>query len=103
MGDWFLRGNPRPVRDAAELQEFSNRHGNRMIEHRNIFIDGKRVPSSATEMLTGTSIVHMIEQRLEDNGVEPFISTPEQFTQMMLAETDELVKVIKPPTSRWMD
>jgi alcohol dehydrogenase class IV len=20
MGDWFLRGNPRPVRDAAEVQ-----------------------------------------------------------------------------------
>jgi alcohol dehydrogenase class IV len=21
MGDWFLRGNPRPVRGAAELQQ----------------------------------------------------------------------------------
>ena len=21
MGDWFLRGNPRPVRDARELQD----------------------------------------------------------------------------------
>ena len=36
-----------------------------------------------------------IRQRLEDNGVEPFLSTPEQFTQQMRAESAELVKLIK--------
>jgi tripartite-type tricarboxylate transporter receptor subunit TctC len=36
-----------------------------------------------------------IKQKLDDNGVEPFVSTPEQFTQMMRAETAELVKLIK--------
>jgi tripartite-type tricarboxylate transporter receptor subunit TctC len=36
-----------------------------------------------------------IKQKLEENGVEPLLSTPEQFTQMMHAETDEPIKLIK--------
>lgn len=36
-----------------------------------------------------------IKQKLDDNGVDPYLSTPEQFTKMMHAETEELVKLIK--------
>lgn len=35
------------------------------------------------------------KQKLEDTGVEPFVSTPERVTQMMRKEADELAKVIK--------
>ena len=36
-----------------------------------------------------------IKEMLENQGVEPFISTPEQFAAMIKAETDKLVKLIK--------
>ncbi len=36
-----------------------------------------------------------IKQKLDDNGVDPYLSTPEQFTKMMHAESEELVKLIK--------
>ena len=36
-----------------------------------------------------------IRQRLDANGVQPFLTTPEQFTQMMHDESTELGKLIK--------
>jgi len=36
-----------------------------------------------------------IKQKLQENGAEPFVSTPEQFTQMMRSDTDELRGLIK--------
>jgi tripartite-type tricarboxylate transporter receptor subunit TctC len=36
-----------------------------------------------------------VKQKFEENGTELLLTTQEQFTQMMRAETDELVKLIK--------
>jgi tripartite-type tricarboxylate transporter receptor subunit TctC len=50
-----------------------------------------RVASVIGKMETSPTI----KQKLEENGVEPFLSTPEQFTQMMRSESDQLAKLIK--------
>jgi tripartite-type tricarboxylate transporter receptor subunit TctC len=36
-----------------------------------------------------------VEEKLEKQGIEPFISTPEQFTTMMQTETAQLAKLVK--------
>lgn len=50
-----------------------------------------KLSAEITKMLSSPSI----KEKLEKQGTEPLLSTPEQFTAMMRAETAELAKLIK--------
>lgn len=50
-----------------------------------------KLAAEITRMLSSPSI----KEKLEKQGTEPLLSTPEQFTAMMRAETAELSKLIK--------
>ncbi len=50
-----------------------------------------KVAAELTAMITSPAM----KERLEKQGVEPFLNTPEQFQIMMRRETEDLIKLIK--------
>ena len=55
----------------------------------------KPILDKLAAVISGMAASPANKQKYDENGVEPLNPTPEQFTQMMRKETEELEKLVK--------